>query len=443
MPFNVPLTLISWADQFVKNRLGSDFSIHDEGYYWVLRVIGSRNRIFISCFEDFYRVQSEIGPTFLYSDVDLPSLGAPMNKPTCWSHASGDQFCNFDIIGFAYWAMNRLEEYNAGPSKLDKYGRFKSSCSHAFLNGYLDRPLVDEWIHHLRAKCKKVWPDTKLKTFNYEVEISHDVDSVLRYGAISPVLFLKKLFRGSGDESLFRFIYAPLSYLAQNIYLCPFDPENNFDWIMNTSDQAGIKSTFFFISGMDILGVDPRYLFRSTSVRSLMKNINSRGHFIGLHPSLNSTFHLGQIKFEWDELQQVTALIGSNPVSARMHYLQWVAGITSKELVSAGISKDWSLGYADCIGFRASTCHPYELFNPISLVPFGIEMRPLIIMDRTLTSRSYMNLHDNEILDCARNVAGKCHAVSGNMSILWHNGQLASKQQRQLYKNLLKVVCNF
>jgi len=443
MSYNIPLQIRDWADRFLKARLGSDYSLTYNESFWELKNCGSDDSICILSIKNFYTVGSEIGPAFAFSDVQAHGLGPKSKKTVCWEYNSSGNVCNFDIIGFAYWALNRLEEYNVAPTALDKYGRFKSSHSHAFLNDYLDRPLVDEWIEILRVKCKEVWPEAQLNTFNFDIEISHDVDSVLRYGAISPTLFVKKLFRGFGSENFWRFIYAPISYLTQNIYLSPHDPENNFDWIMDISDRAEIKSTFFFITGQDVLRVDPRYRFNSTAVRRLLKKIISRGHCIGLHPSLNSTFHSGHIKSEWRALQRVTNIIGGNPISARMHYLQWVAGVTPRELRIAGICRDYSLGYADRAGFRASTCYHYELFDPVSLVSYGIEMRPLIIMDRTLTSSSYMNLNEDEILNRVKELSRKCHSVSGRLSILWHNGQLASRQQQELYVRLLKVILDF
>ena len=313
-----------------------------------------------------------------------------------------------------------------------------SHSSHASKHGYLERPLADEWIQNLSQKITELWPSFETVKHHYSIELSHDVDNVLRYGAIKPSLFLKKILRPNKDEEVTRFLSAPLTYLLQNYYLWPTDPENTFDWIMQISEKFRVKSTFFFITCNDINELDKRYTFSCRAIKNLMKKIIIRGHNVGLHPSLGSTFVDGRIKFEHGVLREQSIPYGFEPTCARMHYLQWQAWNTVRELAKAGIAKDWSLGYADRAGFRAGTCHPYEAFDPVKCQPLGVEIRPLIVMDRTLTSPSYMNLSQDESMRLVAKLANLCYEVRGNFSLLWHNSQLSTQDQKNFYTRLLK-----
>jgi hypothetical protein len=53
-------------------------------------------------------------------------------------------------------AGGRVEEI--GRTDLDNHERFPATSSHAFKHGYLDRPVVDEWLHLLGQVIQRQWP---------------------------------------------------------------------------------------------------------------------------------------------------------------------------------------------------------------------------------------------------------------------------------------------
>src|SRR5690606_37092835 len=66
------------------------------------------------------------------------------------------------------------------------------------------------------------------------------------------------------------------------------DPHFNFDWIMRLSEEVGLKSTFYFISGRTSFRYDSDYEIDDPRIIGLIEEILSRGHMIGLHPSFLS-----------------------------------------------------------------------------------------------------------------------------------------------------------
>lgn len=44
---------------------------------------------------------------------------------------------------------------------LDEHGRFQVISSHAYKQGYLERPIIDEWLEILGRLILRAWPTGK------------------------------------------------------------------------------------------------------------------------------------------------------------------------------------------------------------------------------------------------------------------------------------------
>ena len=64
---------------------------------------------------------------------------------------------------------------------LDSHERFPATASHAFKHDYLDRPVVDEWLHLLGQVIQQQWPDLEMKRHEFNISVSHDVDQPSLY----------------------------------------------------------------------------------------------------------------------------------------------------------------------------------------------------------------------------------------------------------------------
>jgi len=84
----------------------------------------------------------------------------------------------------------------------------------------------------------------------------------------------------------------------------------------------------------------------------------------------------------------------------RHHYLRWREPTDGHAIAASGITWDATLGYADVAGFRLGVCHRVPLFDLAGNCPLGIEEHPLIAMDTTLSSPSYMNLDEEAAFAC-------------------------------------------
>ena len=367
----------------------------------------------------------------------LPVPGVAELQLPLIERRDGGYYIHFDVLGLTYWMLARVEEIDR--TDLDIHERFPASSSHAFKYGYLERPIVDEWLHILGQVVHRQWPGLKVKKHSFKRYVSHDVDRPSRYGFAN----LKNLARRmAGDTlrgNLKGALFGPWVRLNTKTRLHPSDLYNTFDWIMDQSDQHGLTSAFYFICGHTST-MDGEYQIEHHSIRNLLRRIHARGHEIGLHPSYNTYDNPNRLKCELNRLQQVCAEEGVQQTvwGGRMHYLRWKHPITLRALADAGICYDSTLGYADHAGFRCGTCMEYMAWDSIEDSAVNIRIRPLVAMECAVLAKRRMALErDCESMEKFLSLMHACKAVGGNFSLLWHNSELHDKSLRKTYERLL------
>ena len=378
--------------------------------------------------EGWNGVLDEFVPAPGYSELENPLI----NKKD-----SGYEI-SYDILGLLFWALSRLEEVNCGD--LDKYDRFPASSSHALKHGYLERPIVDEWLSILSQVMQRVWPDIQLKQHQFCMKVSHDVDIPSRYLFQNWHGILRRMMADiikRGD--LIGALRAPRIYLKSHKELPKNDPMNTFEWIMDQSDKYNLTSAFYFICGKTDQLFDADYDINHPVIRTLIRRIYKRKHEIGLHPSYNTYNSPDAIVAEANRLRDICAQVGvvQEKWGGRMHFLRWSQPITLYGWEAAGMEYDSTLSYADHAGFRCGTCFEYPAFDPVAGMQLNLRIRPLIAMEVTI--RDYMDLGlSKEAFDKFEQLKSACKSVNGVFTLLWHNNQLITKKSRDLYSSLLE-----
>ncbi|WP_427365244.1 DUF7033 domain-containing protein [Candidatus Caldatribacterium saccharofermentans] len=164
--------------------------------------------------------------------------------------------------------------------------RFPAGASLAYREGFLDRPIVDEYVEILWACMKRLWPWLRRKEWNYQVFLSHDVDCLA--GTIDKPWL--NVLKGIGGDLVKRkdLSLAWRRFRAKVTGNYAVDPVNTFDFIMNVSERYGLKSAFYFKVGSGDSRFDENYSLDSPWVQELLSRIHKRGHEIGLHTSYNA-----------------------------------------------------------------------------------------------------------------------------------------------------------
>ncbi|WP_171017141.1 polysaccharide deacetylase family protein [Pseudomonas sp. G(2018)] len=377
----------------------------------------------------------------VYLDI-LPAPGLKTISGALIEQSDAGIKIHYDLLGFVYWMLARCEELS--PEQLDEHGRFPVAQSNAAKHGYLDRPLVDEWLTLLGEVISRQWPGLKLKAHAFSMRVSHDVDEPSRYAFRS----FKGLVRAVGGDLLKRgdllaALRVPFIKLGSRNRISPQDPSNTFDWLMTESERHGLISAFYFICGRTDPARDGDYEIEHPAIRALLRTIHERGHEIGLHPSYNTFLSDDGIAQEAQRLKKVCREEGIDQAAfgGRMHYLRWRHPNTLAAWEKAGMTYDSTLGYAELPGFRCGTCHEYPAFDPIAQKMLRLRIRPLIVMDVTLISPSYMGLEpDEEARVLVEKLKSACRAVGGTFTLLWHNSNFLRVEERAFYSAILERV---
>jgi peptidoglycan/xylan/chitin deacetylase (PgdA/CDA1 family) len=367
---------------------------------------------------------------------NLPVIfGSPTYRQVAQSHVD----LGIDVFGSAFFLLARYEE--AVISTRDHLDRFPAGASIATRHGFLDRPIIDEYVELLWSALVRLVPGLMRRTSRFRIAPSHDVDEPSRDAFRGLRAVLKE---SAGDllkrHRVRRAMQGPWHWLRGQIALHPRDAYNTFDRLMDLSESQGTKSTFFFMSGASNPEYDCAYRLEHPAIRRLLRRIHDRGHEIGLHPSFETFRDSGLLSQEADQLRDMLRRIGvrQSRLGARMHYLRWSLPETWRAMVRAGIDYDASLGFADMAGFRCGTCHRYRAFDVQSGQPLDLLVRPLIAMDVTVMDEQYMGLgtspQAHELLGLLRD---RCESVGGEFSLLWHNNEFIRPGSWNLYQRAL------
>ena len=343
-----------------------------------------------------------------------------------WRRTASGAEISVDVLGSVFFLVTRYEEIVR--KDRDVHDRFPASASLAAVEGFLDRPIVDEYVDQLWMAMQSLWPALVRRSSTFRLRLTHDVDqpwAALVHRALAGD-FLRR-----GDPILAaRRLRSIIDARGGRV---DRDPFNTFDFLMDTSEQLGLRSTFYFRTrGM--------YRLSDPPVADLLRRIHDRGHQVGLHGSYECYRSPERTRAEFGELQAACRAVGVDQPEwgVRQHFLRLDNPQTWRNHESAGLEHDSTLGFADQVGFRAGTCREYPLFDLVARQTLRLRERPLILMDATMFG--YMGLQLSQAASVARAVVRACRRHRGDAVLLYHNDSLWDARRRRHYRELVDDV---
>jgi len=170
---------------------------------------------------------------------------------------------------------------------------------------------------------------------------------------------------------------------------------------------------------------------KNKHLQSLIQHLQQSGT-VGIHPSFASASDSDKLRHEINALSNV---IGEKITCSRSHFLMLRFPETYQNLIQNGITNDFTLGYADRPGFRASTCKPFPFFDLSINQKTTLTLHPLVCMDATL--KQYLSLSPEEAFPLICSLMTAVKAVGGDYISLWHNESVAGDWGK-LYEDCLK-----
>lgn len=351
---------------------------------------------------------------------------------------------DIDIFGLIFFMLSRVEELNR--SELDIHGRFTAKSSKAYQHGFLERPIVDEYVELLWTLMKYLWPNLDRKEEKPNTIVGCDVDTPYDCSSKKLGMLIRPLIgdvlKRTDIPGAFNRIKRFINFRVKNEIDSTDDINYTFDWYMDVVESYGLKATFFFIAD-NTDGKSGCYSLKENKIKLLIKKILDRGHHIGLHGSYSSYNSQDKLILEKNTIQSTVNDIGYDYkiTESRQHYLRWDPQTTIDILDKAGILVDHTGSYADHIGFRYGTSKRFRAFSLTQGKILNIMIQPLHIMDNSLFAEEYQGLkYSKDTASYLNDIINKALRYGGAFSMLWHNDNFKNPLDATFFKLLLESV---
>ena len=204
---------------------------------------------------------------------------------------------------------------------------------------------------------------------------------------------------------------------------------------------AGLEPVFFF-KALNQCEDDATYDIHDTRLRRVWQELWNEEVLFGIHGSHKSAEDMGRLSLEREILEECLSYPKRSVTHARQHFLRthFTGNPNTLDMwQDAGITDDYTLGFAERCGFRCGTCHPYPLYDVLNDCVTDITEHPLIVMDGTLFD--YMKLPMDVAKDLVLRLKQRCFDVEGDFVFLWHN-HTTTREFEPYYKTVYPLLIN-
>ncbi len=338
----------------------------------------------------------------------------------------------FDVFAAAFYLVSRYEEYL--PHKKDLHKRYLASESIAYQQGFLQKPVIDIWAQWLKKIFISIYPELIDHQQIYKFTPTYDIDSAWSYKN-------KGLTRTIGGflRDLVHLNFKEIKKRYRVLFNNEKDPFDTYDLQKKYAADHHLKPIYFFLFGK--LGpFDKNISSLNKNFQILIKELMDQFQ-IGIHPSYQSNENSDVLKHEIISLQNT---VHSEIIRSRQHFLKLSLPNTYRNLLNQGIQNDYTMGYAEAVGFRAGICTPFYFYDLDLEVETKLLVHPFAVMDGTL--KDYLKVDIDTAKDLINNLIEEVKSVNGVFISLWHNETLCNTGKwsgwNEVYEHLLKQACS-
>ena len=311
-----------------------------------------------------------------------------------------ESFGGFDLFGYAFYLLARCDEYT--PEHFDEWGRFQSSgCIQKQWEG-VDAAYLDEWRFQLLQALGI--SETRIP----KRQLTVDIDS--------PYAFKYKTILsqwGGFCRDVVRFKWDWVSKRLQVILGEP-DPYDTYEFLKKICQNEQMTLKYFVLCAERSDLDRGMHIHQTAGWQRLFHSI--RDAQWGWHPSVLGHDIDGLYESEMNRLEQ----LGCKRIqSARFHYLKQELPISSSRLVGLGVEEDYTMGFADTVGYRAGTSRSFLWYDWNKSQLSNLRLVPFWGMDVAL--KNYLQLKPEEAI--AKVAAAKQYArlYHCDWRMVWHN----------------------
>ncbi len=334
-----------------------------------------------------------------------------------------------DFFSVCFYLLSRYEEYL--PFAADEHGRFAARRSLAARHDFLQLPVVNLWAMYLAKLLKYHFPNISIKIPQYESKITYDIDMAWAFRKRN---FVRMLGASARDLLSDTFVFRKRlnTFLRKQT-----DPFYTFPYIFEQHKKRNLAAHFFFLLG-NYSKYDKNIAPESDAMKNLILEVFQKFE-VGIHPSYESNNSKKQLQKESATLSNI---IAQEVQSSRQHFLKLRFPKTYQNLLEIGIQSDFTMGYADAIGFRASIANPYPWFDLEKNEATDLMIYPFQVMDVSL--KNYLQLNPQQAIAEIEKLIKICQEVGGCFIPIWHNSSLSELDGwlpwREVYESMLKML---
>lgn len=339
----------------------------------------------------------------------------------------------FDVFSAVFYLLSRYEEYL--PHDKDQFGRYSHKNALAFNEHFLHQPIVNTWISFLKKRIAAKFRihEEILANESFRFRPTYDIDEAYAYRHKDFFLitggFIRSLLKA--DWQNIRERWDVMTGEQQ-------DPYDSFSELDALHAEYALEPLYFIHTGKNRKGFDKNISPAKPAFRKLVRRLADK-YQIGVHPSWASGKNELILKEEIETLEQIT---GKKISASRQHYIRFELPVTYRNLIRAGITDEYSMGYGGVNGFRASVASPFYWYDLEKEETTGLKIHPFCFMDAT--SLYQLKQTPDQALDELNRLLNSVRSVNGEFICIFHNNLLGTGKQfrgwPEVYKQFIRQV---
>ena len=337
----------------------------------------------------------------------------------------------FDIFAASFYLLSRYEEYL--PHSKDSYGRYAHENSLAFNEEFLHLPLINIWLADFKKILKEKFPQLTTHDLQFTFQPTCDIDEAYAYKHKGFLRTIGGLAKAMLTGKWFRLIERPKVLMGKKK-----DPYDAYQWMDDLHKENKLKPIYFFLVAESNGKYDKNILPTHPAMKRLIKQ-HSEKYPVGLHPSWQSGDDINLLIKELKILESTT---GKKIKSSRQHYIRFTLPQTFRQLIDAGITDDYSMGYGSINGFRASVASAFYWYDLEKEETTSLLLHPFCFMEAN--SFFEQKFSAQQALEEMQQYYDMVKSVNGTFISIWHNTFLGTEKRYQGWRDVYeRFIVNY
>ena len=333
-----------------------------------------------------------------------------------------------DKPALAFYLLTNYEEYLPDCPK-DQHGRIIHEQSFVVRHQLHKQATVQRIALEYKALLSKQKPDFSWPNKEYRFVPTFDID--IAYAYKGKTFFH---FCGALGKAVLTLQWSRAQQILKARHQQDFqDPYDVYDIEKKLCEQHQLRPIYFFLTS-DRTQYDRNISSRAPSFSSLVQKLKTYAT-IGLHPSYHS-------KNQNDIIKEKNTLEEKGQIKiqySRQHFLKVKFPDTFRNLIAAGITDDYSLGFYDRIGFRNGMAVPFPFFDVKENKTTSLMLHPLLVMDSAAVQELGM---EEKYQKGISQLIQEVKTVGGDLVALWHSNFMPQgSQELELFKETFEQMC--